>query len=344
MNKLLILVCLLFLISCERKKESMIEENRIITARGLEGKPEAIFFISENEGYSFNTLQIWPEVSKDELKTKTYLPSPREVATIFKTTNKGETWEKYGTMNDRSFSQQLLFHQNTFYTFTKNFQDNELYLFKKNLVSGISEEYEIESGYALLEKNDSIYFTSQEGIINVSSFSPLNSSQIKTGNISCILNNNIFTFLRDEKGNAFLAMNNIEDGTLSTIDLPITPYDIKKYNDTTLLIAGKLNDQGNSVILAKYDLVTKTVEELHQFQDYTIVTDLKLNNHIICGFVGNSRNGYNEYDLFYSLDKGRTWYTQVLSEGRSIRPSNLTKNILFIYGGKNRIQKIKFSE
>ena len=49
---------------------------------------------------------------------------------------------------------------------------------------------------------------------------------------------------------------------------------------------------------------------------------------------------YTEYDLLYSLDKGKTWQIKKLEESNYVRPNCLINNIVYIYSGGARMQKI----
>ena len=78
----------------------------------------------------------------------------------------------------------------------------------------------------------------------------------------------------------------------------------------------------------------------NQFINRNIVQGLQSNDKVICGFIGNIKGSFTEYDLFYSLDQGKTWQIQELKEKSYIRPNCLVNNILIFTAEKADSKKL----
>ena len=75
-------------------------------------------------------------------------------------------------------------------------------------------------------------------------------------------------------------------------------------------------------------------------KNYSIIKNLQSNDKAIIGFIGNIKGAFTEYDLLYSLDKGKTWQIKKLEEPNYVRPNCLINNIVYIYSGGAKMQKI----
>jgi len=89
-------------------------------------------------------------------------------------------------------------------------------------------------------------------------------------------------------------------------------------------------------------IVTKslTISVIKIIKNYSIIKNLQSNDKAIIGFIGNIKGAFTEYDLLYSLDKGKTWQIKKLEEPNYVRPNCLINNIVYIYSGGARMQKI----
>lgn len=309
----------------------------IYTIKGMDGKPEYIHFITEKEGYSFNTVEDWPEQTSEQLNDPNYLPQPSNSVIIYKTINGGRNWEKTDSIKNRKFVGEGIFFKNAFYVAINDFVEDKIYLVRKKINSNLIEN-QVESVYGFLEDSNTAYYTSKDGFFSINN--NLKAKQIlksSFGNESLLIGNTIYTILRNNSGINFLKV--YHNGGEKKISCEIEPECLAKINNDNIVIAGYNKKE---VVLLNYEISTNKITTLNEFSGYGIVQGLKSNNKVICGFVGNIEGAFTEYNMFYSLDKGITWKIEKLKEESYIRPSFLIENNLYIYSGGDRMQKVKF--
>ena len=113
-------------------------------------------------------------------------------------------------------------------------------------------------------------------------------------------------------------------------------YITVKNNSEILILVHK----NNNINILAVNIITNKLKRIGRIPGYHIVYDLQSNNKIITCFVGNMEGFFNCYDLLYSVDEGKTWKIRKLTESSYVFPSCLIDNILYIYSGGARIQKI----
>lgn len=310
---------------------------------GMGGAPECIFFINPMEGYSFNnkTDRDWSKVTEEQLDDPNYFPKSTDIAEIYKTIDGGKNWKKITSIANRKFFNRALFFENAIYIGTNNFFSNKVFITKFNIFKDtIDFEKEYNVIGSIFTNGKSIYFQTEMGN-SVSVFDKDFSNEAKlqwnVGNTSLFVSNNLYTIIRNNKGQNYLQeyINNFPQ----KISLTLEPECIIRNGDA-LIIAG--NSQKSIISLVSYNLETKQKSTLKEFEGYDIVQGLQSNDKVICGFIGNIKGAFTEYDLFYSLDQGKTWQIQELKEKSHIRPNCLVNNILYIYSGGGKFQRITF--
>ena len=94
---------LIFAISCKNNNSNDNISARMIDIKGMDGKPEYLYFVNAEEGYSFNTIEIVKEPTTEQLNDPNYLVQSNYEAIIYKTIDGGNNWTKVFTLADFSF-------------------------------------------------------------------------------------------------------------------------------------------------------------------------------------------------------------------------------------------------
>lgn len=124
------------------------------------------------------------------------------------------------------------------------------------------------------------------------------------------------------------------------IKLSITPQSIVRQGNNTIIIAGNTLTDKNEISLISYKPNARQSRVVKKIKNYSIIKNLQSNDKAIIGFIGNIKGAFAEYDLLYSLDKGKTWQIKKLEEPNYVHPNCLINNIVYIYSGGARMQKI----
>ena len=124
------------------------------------------------------------------------------------------------------------------------------------------------------------------------------------------------------------------------IKLSIMPKSIVSQENNTIIIAGNTLSDAKEISLISYEPYAHRSRVIKKIKNYSIIENLQSNDKAIIGFIGNIKGAFIEYDLLYSLDKGKTWQIKKLEEPNYIRPSCLINNIVYIYSGGAKMQKI----
>ncbi|OWP82907.1 hypothetical protein BWK59_13370 [Flavobacterium davisii] len=312
----------------------------ILNFNGMKGKSEYMCFINPKEGYSFNYTTESEEQTEEQLGDPNFFPESTDISTIYKTIDGGKNWVNVYSINDFHFYSTAFYNKNAVYIkiiSSKDVLKNKLLKFelKTNKVTILN--FNFERMGEIWTINQDVYVNSKNnGINNLYSidnnFTKIDS--IKEDNVFrdriTLLGNTPYVITWDneiynvEKKEAVRLINN---------DLE----SIAGIGKSNLLIACK---NKSSIELVGYNIDTKEKKHLKEFEGYSIVQGLQSNDKVICGFIGNIKGMFTEYDLFYSLDKGKTWQIQELKEKSYIRPSTLIDDILYVFSGGKRIQKI----
>jgi hypothetical protein len=339
-----ILLCLfVIIVGC---KDSVKNSNTIemFSFKGMTGKSEYMYFINPNEGYSFNnkTMTDWSKVTQEQLDDPNYFPKSTDKSTIYKTIDGGKNWEEITSITSRNFFNRALVFEDAIYIATNDFYNDKVFIAKFNISKDVLEfekEYDVIGGIFTNGKN--IFLQTEKGN-SISMFNKDFSSEEKlywgVGNESLSVNNGLYTILRNKNGHNYLQ--EYFNDYSQQINLIIEPEHLIKKSDSSLLIAGEKDNK--TILLLSYDIHKKQTQVLKEFKGYSIVQGLQSNDKVICGFIGNISGMFTKYNLFYSLDNGKTWQIQELKEKSHVRPSALVDNILYILSGGNRMQKIVF--
>lgn len=118
------------------------------------------------------------------------------------------------------------------------------------------------------------------------------------------------------------------------------PKSIVSQENNTIIIAGNTLSDSNEISLISYEPYARRLKVIKKIKNYSIIENLQSNDKATIGFIGNIKGAFIEYDLLYSLDKGKTWQIKKLEEPNYIRPSCLINNIVYIYSGGAKMQKI----
>lgn len=342
MEKMLILIfVILNVMGCKDSVKNNINVEKI-NFIGMTGKSENIQFISSKVGYSFNYVTESKNQTLEQLNDPNFFPESTVISTIFKTTDGGKTWVSVYSIKDYQFYNASFSDKNTIYIKiidSKKVLKNKLLKFdlKTNKVTILNFNFERMGEIWVVNKK--IFVNSKNNGVN-----NLYTIDDNFSKIDSIKENKVFKDKITLLGNTSFVVT--WDNEIYNIDKKQSViFDdfkiecITKKNESNLLIASK---KKSSIFLVDYNTDNKEKKILKEFEGYSIVQGLQSNDKVICGFIGNIKGHFTEYDLFYSLDKGNTWQIQELKENSYIRPNILLDDILYIFSGGNRIQKLLF--
>ncbi len=321
------------------------DESTMIKCNGFEGHPEYLYFKTEKEGYSFNnkTYSDWDNVTEEQMNNPDFYPKSTDEASIYKTIDGGKSWVKIDSILNYNYAAIATHVNNRVYIL----RSDEREYFKYNITC-----FEIESGViknilntqpvvsAIWDDEHTVFFTNNRGLINLYSLDKnqkLDSLSIKDYATQGLnIKNKSYAVFSAYETSYFGSI----DGEHKEIKLSITPESIVKQDESKILIAGNTLRDENEISLISYEPNTKQSKVIQKFKNYSIIDYLQSNDKAIVGFIGNIKGAFVEYDLLYSLDKGTTWKIKKLEEANYVRPSSLINNILYIYSGGARMQKI----
>ena len=344
MKKLLMcLLVILIAIGCKDFNESNLNVE-IINFNGMKGKSEYIYFTNPKEGYSFNYITESKEQTEQQLNDPNFFPESRDIAIIYKTIDGGKNWKRITSIENRKFFNRVLVFQNAVYIASNDFYNKKVYIVKFNVLTDkieFEKEFDVIGG--IYDDKSNIYIGTEKGPV-VTKFDRnltiRGKIQIDLGNDVLFIDNKLFSILRNKDGHTGLRQYYKEK--IKNVEMLIEPENIVKQSKDKIIIAGNNKSDNNKISIISYDVKSENSQILKEFGGYNIVQGLQSNDKVICGFIGNIEGTFTEYDLFYSLDKGKTWQIQKLKENSYIRPSVLIDNTLYIFSGAKRIQKITF--
>lgn len=339
MNKI-ILITFLFISmsSCKgQKKIEMIEDTGLLTENQSFSK---MYFKTKNEGYLFGKYQKWQEMTDEDLNNPEFNPKELDFAIICKTEDGGKTWQLIDSIAHREFMDYYTIMGDDIFIGQSDFYGDQYYISKFNLLNDslTVKQNDGHLGGITFCNQDIIYRSNYEYLYflddNLNTIKKENVGEI--GNEILCVKNRIFSKGRNMKGKSEIL--NISSPNLK-INLSFSPEQMLKYNDENLLLVG---NNENDVVIAKYNIETQKEEILKKFKGYRIVKEVQYNGKIITGLMGNISGMFVDYVLFYSTDSGETWQISNLKERSYVHPTYLIDNILYIYSGAGRIQKIEF--
>lgn len=340
MKARLILIFLILLGSCRKSDSVVISFKTNGIPDGNQGF-DYFYFIDKNEGYLFGTLSYRANETQNKTK-RTKTPShSRYEANIFKTINGGMTWVKIDSIDNCSYYKKGLFHNGSIYMQLIDEDKNHSHLLKFNPEDGskVILDYNFERmGFISDYKNQVCVVNKRNGVSKLYYINddfgisdsvicniPLKSRIISTSKKSVALtwNDEIYN-LSDNK---LLKYNS---GSLK---------EIVKLNDYNFLIFACEEDKTR---ILSYNTQTNIIKTSYEIKGYATVKEAQSNNNVIVVFIANSYDVVMNYDLLYSIDKGRTWQVQKLIEGVYARPSCLIDTTMYIYSGASIMQRFIF--
>lgn len=342
MKKILILSLIFLCLACSNN-----ENSTMFICKGIPDINQDfayMHFETEKEGYLFGTLTHYKEVNDKEYDNPNFTPQSKDEANIYKTIDGGHSWLKIDSIFNSSFYNQATFNNNSIYIQKIN-RDKilESHILKFDISKEKCEilKFNFERFGQIWNENEIIYveyenngINSQLNLdnkLNIKSFLPFQYT-LKTK----VLYLKGETYGIDWK-NGFTNLTNNK-----AISLPLNSDLLILQDNNHILIAGNSKSDDNEIALVSYDVNTNNSETIKKFKGYSIIKDLQSNKKVIAGFIGNIKGVFTEYDLLYSLDRGKTWQIQKLEEPNYLSPSCLIGNKMYIYSGGARMQKITF--
>lgn len=307
----------------------------------------ALYFLNKNEGYLFGTLSSYSGLTESDLNNPQFTPKYKEEAVIYKTVDGGYNWEKIDSETDKGYSNISIRDNNFIYIVLKdskmNFQNNivkislpDLKKIKSKNIETISSLWmsKDQVNYSNNRKNLFLFKLSDSLVFNKSL--PIPKYILKGISIDAI---NLGLFAdHDSSYLGYIDINN----KYHEITLPIIPKDIITLNKEDVFVIGNAKDNDKEIEIVKFNLKSNSLTDITKFSDYSIVKEFYSSDKVMVAFVGNIEGAFITYDLVFSTDKGLTWNVRKLEEDNFVHPSCLIDNILYIYSGGARMQKIVF--
>lgn len=310
---------------------------------GMKGKPEYIYFLNPKEGYSFNYITESEDQTEEQLNDPNFFPKKTNTSSIYKTFDGGKNWEMVYSIDDYAFYNTAFCDGSTIYIKIINNAEtleNKLLKFDLKTLKSSILDFNFERMGEVWSLNQKVFINSKNNNINNiystdNDFKKIDSQKIDNvfKDKVALLNNKSYVLTWDNE------IYEIEGNEALTIPNSAELESMTDKDIESLIVAEKTS---SSIVLLEYNVLTKKKQFLKEFERYSIVQGLQSNDIVICGFIGNIRGAFTEYDLFYSLDQGKTWQIQELKEKSYIRPNSLVDDVLFIYSGGNKFQKIVF--
>ncbi len=329
---------LLFLFGCK-------DEANMIKCKGIPDVNQSfsyMYFKTENEGYLFGTYTEYEELSEKELENPYNIPKSTKEANIYKTIDGGLNWDKIDSTKDYSYSNIATHLNDGIYILKDDVRTN----YKSNITCfGLKNEdvkdlVNTKPISAIWSSDSAVFYTNNRSSIKLYSLDKnqkIDSINIKNYALQGLsLKNKPHAIFSSRETSYFGSAN---EGN-KKVELFIIPKSIVKQDENNILIAGNTITNEDEISLFSYDVNTNKSKHTKTFKDYSIIRNLQSNDKAIIGFIGNIKGLFTEYDLLYSLDKGKTWKIKKLKESNYVRPSCLINNIVYIYSGGARMQKI----
>ncbi len=344
----------ILLFSCmeHQKKNEMYE---------MKGVPDSdqsfsyMYFKNEKEGYLFGTFSHYLNLEKT-IENPDLPPEIEYEANIYKTIDGGHNWEKiYSDLDNKrniTYSDIVLHKGEDIYIVGTSLYNYGVYIDLFSMGKDeILKQKKVTSSFCLFLKDDnqigiSTTDSKKKGMVITYDSNLNKQDSLYTEGFSFGINfSNILYVIDRDKNEGKLHFNELKnDGFRKEITLPIYPeYMLKKDSNHILLIGNNKKDD-NVLSVVEYNIETRESKIVKGFQGYSIVNQFQSNEkkNIIVAFIGNISGSIVKYDLTYSLDNGKTWQIQKLEEGSYIEPSCLIGNVMYIYSGGARLQKIEF--
>lgn len=339
MKKLIFLnSLLLLLLGCK-------DESNMIKCKGITDVNQTfsyMYFKTDNEGYLFGTYTEYAELSEKELENPNNIPRLIDEANIYKTTDGGRNWIKINSCLNYSYF-NICTQLNGYVYILRNDVRRDynfsiaVFSTKKGYIEKIIK---IKPISAVWNDNSKVYYTNNRGSIKLYSLDKnqnIDSVDIENYALQGIgINEKSYAIFSSGETSYFGSA----EKENNEIELSIMPKSIVSQENNTIIIAGNTLSDANEISLISYEPYAHRLRVIKKIKNYSIIENLQSNDKATIGFIGNIKGAFIEYDLLYSLDKGKTWQIKKLEEPNYIRPSCLINNIVYIYSGGARMQKI----
>ena len=353
-----VIILIILTVNCNKAKKDIM----IYKANGIPSVDQSfsyMYFKNEKEGYLFGEYQKYlnldESIKNPEIRSEIVFER-----NIYKTVDGGHNWKKIESFSDGKknvYVDNGIVKNGNIYVCTTNISDNDdrfidIFSLEKNRIIK-RKKSEFNSFILLLGNKRELYslvsdkygnnhkiitYDSEMSIVDSMNVNKISYSK---GNI---IDNNVYVIGRDNyKGNLQFSFID-EKGFTNKINLPIYPNSMIQKSSTDILLVGndKFDDDIHKIV--DYDIGEGQDKTIKKINGYSIVKDFKSNGKIVAGFLGNIKGHYVEYDLVYSQDNGKTWKIKELNENKSIQPSCLIGDVLYIYSSEKKIQKVSFNK
>jgi hypothetical protein len=301
-----------------------------------------MYFKTEKEGYMFGTYTLFKELTEKQLDYPNNAPKATTEANIYKTTDGGKNWVKIDSIGNYSFYNNASVNGNS--VLIKRI-DSRADL-KSHLVRFDLSNYKIshlnfhfERMGQIWSNDERVFINSKNQGVNHIYSTNYNFEEIDSVRVSQVFKENAIKLDDD----FYILTWEDELYNISkqeSYKLPVIARGIVRQNENSILIAGSSSTDENEISLLSYDIDNKQLKTINRFKGYSIISNLQSNDRLITGFIGNINGLFTEYDLLYSIDKGQNWQIKKLEESSYVSPSCLVDNIIYIYSGGARMQKI----
>ena len=339
MKKLIFLnSLLLLLLGCK-------PESNMIKCKGIPDVNQTfsyMYFKTDNEGYLFGTYTEFAELSEKELENPNNIPRLIDEANIYKTIDGGRNWIKINSSLNYSYFNICTQLNGSVYILRNDVRKDynfsiAVFSIKKGNIEKIIKTKPIS---AIWNNNSKVFYTNNRGPIKLYSLD-------KNQNIDSVDIENYALQGIGIKEKSYAIFSSGETSYFGSakkenneIKLSIMPKSIVSQENNTIIIAGNTLSDAKEISLISYEPYAHRSRVIKKIKNYSIIENLQSNDKAIIGFIGNIKGAFIEYDLLYSLDKGKTWKIKKLEEPNYIRPSCLINNMVYIYSGGARMQKI----
>ena len=321
------------------------DDTNMIKCKGIPDINQAfayMYFKTEYEGYLFGTYTEYEELSEKELENPNNIPKSTDEANIYKTIDGGKNWVKINSSLNYSYFNIGTQLNDYIYILRNDVRENYNFSIvafdiKKENIKNFTN---IKPISAIWTNNSKIFYTNNRGPIKLYSLDKnqnIDSIDIENYALQGLGINEKSYIIFSSGETSYFGSTEKEN---KEIRLSITPQSIVRQDNNTIIIAGNTLTDKNEISIISYKPNARQSRVIKIIKNYSIIKNLQSNDKAIIGFIGNIKGAFTEYDLLYSLDKGKTWQIKKLKEPNYVRPNCLINNIVYIYSGGARMQKI----
>ncbi|MFM2291965.1 MAG: hypothetical protein RIS29_1778, partial [Bacteroidota bacterium] len=267
-------------------------------------------FVNSKIAYGFGNGEF-----EDNPKIKHYINNRTSYAIIYKSVDGGLSWKEIYRIKDFSFYSTVCEHDNMLYIKLIDMSFTNKYMSSKVVAIDYKKETYKMLNYTF-DRMGNIWYSKNRLFVDCNQYdkNKIISFDIYLNNLDSI-DRKMPLFYNDVckigDNNYVLTHSNqlylIEDRI--SINLTNKKYEqLARANDHELLLFSQdKEDDAKKVYIEKYNVKTKTITPVCEYNGYTIIEKFKANDKVIVGFIGNIKGIFTAYDMIYSLDHGNTW-------------------------------------